>query len=372
MDEPVTSRTLIGPLFLALVICVSMTSVASAQPAPELTGWTGTIYVGAYPNRIFVIDEATEQVVDEIRMTLDGPPNALILSEDGTRFYLRDRTYEQIEVIDVWARRSIDTLTLSDGTTKVRIRSFRVAPDHSYIILLIDAATKLVDRFEIAPRTLVQVDLETYEVVREIAWPDDEERISVNMLFSPNGDLLYLFGQEIIALDTVDFQEIERWQLSQLEEGGLGRFDFGFRVDVNEEPGFFSGVFRVQDPVQNRSLMGIARINLADRDIDFYTLGPAERVSSFSVAPGRQKAYGLLEQIGHHEFWIFDLAGRRLENRQVFDGRPHMRLSPSTNGQILYVYGAGNTIDLYEAATCRFLRTITIDGDMRTIFLVPE
>ena len=119
--------------------------------------------------------------------------------------------------------------------------------------------------------------------------------------------------------------------------------------------------------------MGIARINLADRDIDFYTLGPAERVSSFSVAPGRQKAspHGLLEQIGHHEFWTFDLAGRRLENRRVFDGRPRMRLSTSTNGQILYVYGAGNTIDLYKAATYRYLRTITLDGDTRTIFVVP-
>jgi len=359
-------------LSLAVTLATALSGVVSAQAPPDLIGGTGTIYVGAYPNRIFVIDEATEQVVEEITMTLDGPPSALILSEDGTRFYLRDRTYEQIEVIDVAARRSIDTLTLSDGTTKVRIRSFRVAPDHAYIILLTDAATKLVDRFEIAPRTLVQVDLETHEVMREIAWPDDEERISVNMVFSPGGDLLYLFGQEIIVLDTDDFEEVERWQLSQLDEAGLGRFDFGFRVDVNEEPGFFSGVFRVQDPVQNRSLMGIARINLAERDVDFYTLGPAERVSSFSVAPGRQKAYGLLEQIGHNEFWTFDLAGRRLENRQVFDGRPRMRLSPSTNGQILYVYGAGSTIDLYEAATYRYLRTITLDGDMRTIFVVPE
>ena len=319
-----------------------------------------------------MIDEATEAVVDEIRMTLDGPPSALILSEDGTRFYLRDRTYEQIEVIDVATRRSIDTLTLSEGTTKVRIRSFRPSPDHRYVILLRDAATKLVDRFEIAPRTLVQVDLETHEVMREIPWPDDEERVSVSMLFSPGGDLLYLFGQEIIVLDTDNFEEVERWQLSQLDEAGLGRFDFGFQYDMNEEPGFFSGIFRVQDPVQNRSLMGIARINLADRDIDFYTLGPAERVGSFSLAPGRQKAYGLLSQIGHYEFWTFDLAGRRLESRQVFDGRPRMRLSPSTNGQILYIWSAGNTIDLYEAATYRYLRTLTLDGDMRTIFVVPE
>ena len=358
-------------LSFAIALSFALSGVASAQ-APELTGGTATIYIGAYQGQILVLDEATEQVVDTITMTLDGPPSSLMLSKDGTRFYMRDRTFEHIEVIDVATRRSIDTLTLSEGTTKVRIRNFRAAPDHSYIILLTDAATKHVDRFEIAPRTLVKVSLDTHEVMQEIPWPDDEEQISVSMLFSPDGDLLYLFGQEIIVLDTDGFEEVERWQLSQLDESGLGRFDFGFQYDPNEEPGFFSGIFRVRDPVQNRSLMGIARINLADRDIDFYTLGPAERVGSFSVAPGRQKAYGVLSQIGHYEFWTFDLAGRRLENRQVIDGRPRMSLRPSSNGQILYVYGAGNTIDLYEAATYRFLRTITLDGDMTTMFVVPE
>ena len=48
-----------------------------------------------------------------------------------------------------------------------------------------------------------------------------------------------------------------------------------------------------------------------------------------------------------------------------------MRLRPSTNGQLLYVYLVGNTIDVYEATTYRYLRTITLDGDMRTIFVVP-
>ena len=358
-------------LSLAVTIAITLSGVVSAQSASELTGGTGTIYVGAYPNQILVVDEATEQVVDRITMALDGPPGDLVLSKDGTRFYMRDRTFEHIEVIDVATRRSIDTFTLSEGATKVRIRDFRPSPDHRYIILLTDTATKQIDRFEIAPRTLVQVDLETHEVMREIPWPDDEEQIGVNLLFSPNGDLLYVFGQEIIALETEEFEEVERWELSQLDEPGLGRFNFGFRYDVNEEPGFFSGIFRVQDPVQNRSLMGVARINLAERDIDFYTLGPAERVSSFSLAPGRQKAYGLLSQIGHYEFWTFDLAGRRLENRQVFDGRPRMRVTPSTNGQLLYIYAAGDTIDLYEAATYRYLRTITLDGDMTTMFVVP-
>ena len=359
-------------LAFAILIGCALPSVASAQPAAELTGGTGTIYVGGYPNRIFVIDEATEQVVDDITMTLDGPPRGLTLSADGTRFYMQDRTFEQIEIIDVTTRRTIDTFTLSQDTTKVRIRGFRASPDHRYIVLLTDPATKEIDRFDIEPRKLVQVDLETHEVIRDIPWPDDEERTSVNMLFSPDGSLLYLFGREIIVLETEGFEEVDRWELSQLAEPGMGRLNFSFRYDPNEEPGFFSNIFRMQDPVQDRSLMGIARINLAERDLDFYTLAPAESVGSFTIAPGRQAAYGLLSQIGHYEFWTFDLAGRRLANRQVIEGRPRMRLVPSTNGQILYVFLAGNTIDLYEAATYRYLRTITLVGDMTTIFVVPN
>ena len=359
------------PLVLAFAIGLALTSGALAQPPSELTGGNGTIYVGAFPNRIFVVDEATEQVVDEMTMTLDGPPSDLRLSADRTRLYMRDRSFEQIEVIDVATRRTLDTITLSEGATKIRIRSFVASPDDRYAVLLADTATKQIDRFEIAPRRLLQVDLSSHEVIREIPWPDGEERVSVSMLFSPGGDLLYLFGEEVLALDTASFDEVERWQLSQLDEPGLGQFNFGFRYDSNEEPGYFSGIFRVQDPVQNRRLMGVARINLADRDVDFYTLGPDEPLSSFAVAPGRQKAYAVLSRIGHYEFWTFDLAGRQLENRQVIEGRPRMALQPSTNGRILYVHQAGNTIDLYEAATYRYLRTITLDGDMTNLLVVP-
>ena len=37
-----------------------------------------------------------------------------------------------------------------------------------------------------------------------------------------------------------------------------------------------------------------------------------------------------------------------------------------------YIYQAGNTIDLYDAATYKYLRTITLDADMTTeLFVVP-
>ncbi len=358
-------------LIRTLAILVLLPVAAPAQPAGGLTGGDGTFYVGAFPNRIYVIDEATEQVVDTIEMTLGGPPNDMRMSADGTRMYMRDRTFEQIEVIDLETRSTVDTFTLSEGSTQVRIRSLVVSPDDAYAVLLADTAIKHLDRYEIAPRRLLQVDLASHEIMREIPWPDGEERTGASMMFSPDGGLLYLFGGEILALDTDSFEVVDRWELSSVEAPDLERFSFGFGVDRNEEPGYFTNLFRVSDPVQNRRLMGIARINLAERDVDFYTLGPDEPLSSFSLAPDRRKAYAVLKRIGHYEIWTFDLEGRRVERREVFEGRPRMSLAVSTNGQLLYVHQAGATIDLLEASTYRYLRTISLDGDMTNLFLVP-
>ena len=48
----------------------------------------------------------------------------------------------------------------------------------------------------------------------------------------------------------------------------------------------------------------------------------------------------------------------------MFNGRPRMALRVSSNGKLLYVFQAGATIDVYEAAGFKYLRTITMDGDM--------
>jgi hypothetical protein len=140
---------------------------------------------------------------------------------------------------------------------------------------------------------------------------------------------------------------------------------------LNDEPGFYTAIFTVSDPVQHRPTMGIGRVNLAAKTVDFFTLGPATGVS-FTLAPGRKVAYGLFEEIGRHEFWKFDLEHRKLASRTEFRGRPRMGLKTSSNGKVLYIYVAGNTIDLYDAETYQYMRTITLDGDMTTdLFVFP-
>jgi hypothetical protein len=93
---------------------------------------------------------------------------------------------------------------------------------------------------------------------------------------------------------------------------------------------------------------------------------------SFSITPDRKRAYGLSQNIGEYEFWTFDLENRRVLSRTPFQGRPRMSLRASSSGAIVYIYQAGNTIDLYDAATLKLLRTITLDGDMSTpLILLP-
>ena len=79
----------------------------------------------------------------------------------------------------------------------------------------------------------------------------------------------------------------------------------------------------------------------------------------------------MLEEIGNYEMWTLDLEGRRLEKRTPVPGRPRMELAVSTNGRLLYVFGAGNTIDLYDAATHRYLRTVTFETEVASLFVFP-
>ncbi len=58
-------------------------------------------------------------------------------------------------------------------------------------------------------------------------------------------------------------------------------------------------------------------------------------------------------------------------NRTPFRGRPRMALRVSSDGKTIYIFQAGNTIDLYDAATFKLLRTITLDGDMTRLLLFP-
>jgi len=341
----------------------------AAQAIPS--GGDGTLYVGTYARQVLVLDEATMQVRDTIRTTVGIPE--LSLSFNRKNLYVSDPRNEKVEIIELATKRQIASFTLSNDSTKVQMWGFSLDPKERFAVLLVKTYTKQRDRFEIGSPTLLRYDLAKRAVTDTIPWPKGEEREGAQIIFAPAGDLMYfLTGDDVLIYDTNTLKQVDRWEISKtLFEEGLGRIAFGFPYDVYEEPGFYTGLFRTTDPVNRRAQMGVARMDLAHRQLDFYSLGPSQSVS-FRLAPDKKKAYGIHSEVGNYQFWTFDLEGRRVVGKTEFQGRPRMGLVVGSNGSQLYVTTAGSTIDRYSTTDFKLLGTVNLGADMTNVILVPR
>jgi len=344
----------------------------AAAVSSEPSGGNGTIYVGTYARNVLVVDEASFRVRDSIPVSI-GIPYHLALSTDRKRLHVIDPFEEKIEILDLASHKSLGVISLSYGNTRVRISTMAFDPLQRYALLIIKGVTKRKDRYEIGRPTLVKYDLARHAVSDTIRWPGGQERDNAQILFSPKGDLLYFFTNDgILVWDAETFKQVDKWDMTSMSlDEGLGRINFSFTSDIYEEPGYYTGAFRMPDPVNHRAFMGLARIDLANRKLlDYYTFGPAVGVQ-LRLAPGRTRAYGLQSAVGNYLIWAFDLENHRLISKTEFTGRPRMTLSVSTNGSQLYIGTAGSTIDRYDAATVHYLGTLNLGADMTQLEIVP-
>jgi DNA-binding beta-propeller fold protein YncE len=349
---------------------IAMALVGAAQGVAA-QGAGGTFYMGTYTDKILVIDEATLAVRDSIKVSI-GIPSSMLLSANRAHGYVRNPRSDKVEIVDLAARKSLGNFSLNSGSTIVQIWGMNVDPKERFAILLVKAYTKKVDRYEISRPTLLRYDLAKKAVTDTIPWPKGEERENAQIIFSPAGDLMYFFtSDDVLVYDAVTLKQVERWDLAQsFYEEGMGRINAGFGADIYEEPGFYTNLFRVSDPVNHRLLMGVARVDLANRSVESYTLGPNQPVS-FRLAPGKKRAYGVFSEVGTSQFWTFDLETHRVVGKTEFAGRSRMGLTVGTSGNQLYIHTAGNTIDVYDTASFRKLRTVEYDADMTFITLIP-
>ncbi len=361
--RPVTAALLLVATALAAAPALAASHRFQDVPATEEGSRSAHWLIGTYSKEVLVWDEATEEVIDRIpvKRNIAG---SLTLSSDRSRLYVSDPFWETIEIIALPSKESLGEFTLSEGSTRTWIRSLEVHPSLDWAAMLVHSRTKLVDRYEIGEPLIVKYDLQEYQVTDTIPWPDEELSPWADFRFSPGGDLLYMFADDLVALDAASFEEVDRWEISEPFEPGLGRMSLPFRRSpYQEENGVYTGLFRMTDPIQNRRLMGFATVDMARQEVEFEPIGPSEGVS-FSLSPDGSKGYGLKSEIGHYEMWKFDLENRRVSERIPFAGRPRMALMPSADGRRLFIYNAGNTIDVYDEETFEHLRTVTLDADM--------
>ena len=365
---------------LLVVVGAAPTQRSTAAPA-KLTGGNGTLYIGGWPNKIFVIDEATEKVTGTIDVTTAGPPKGgppgrWSLSKDKKRFYLTN-SLEEVEIIDIATRKSIDHFSMSEGRNKrTYIRGMVPDPLDRFLIMVLKVVEKKIDRYEVAPPKLVVYDLKEHKIARTVPWPNNEERENVNVMFSPDGKLLYFFADDVLIYETTEFKQVDTWELSRPIEEGFGRFDFGPRDTTYEEPGFYSGIFTVQGPGPEPRHHG-CRAREPDREELRLLAGWPRDATAYRCEAGRLLSGAgpqarLRRAAGDRPLRVLDLRSRAARNvvKTQFEGRPRMALRTSTNGKVLYIYQAGATIDLYDASTYKHLRTMTLDADETTDLIV--
>lgn len=354
----------------AVALTLLLAAAGSDLSAQETARW----YIGTYSHDLLVWDEASESIVDRIEMSHFIPAD-IVVSESKDRLYVREASGQVIEVVDVSAGEVIDEITLTEDSVSVRINAFAPHPSDRKAVMHVMRYTKHIDRYTVEGPFIVEYDFEAKQVTDTLPHPDgrvpDNPGYSPGFRYSPDGETLYFFGRDIVAVDAETYEEADRWELSQPVEPGLGRASFGADSGTYDEAGVATSLFRMTDPAQNRRMMGISRLRLSEQEVDFFTLGTSEPVGNFALAPGGQKAYGLYEEVGHYEFWEFDLAAERVTRRHPFPGRPRMGLQVSADGDKLYVHVAGNTIDVYDVETFELLRSVELDDDMTGVAIIP-
>ena len=121
---------------LAVVLARAVSGQSKGAKTPALTGGNGTMYIGTYKGEIEIYDEATEKMVDKIALKT-GIPRSITPSPDRTRFYALNSRFEEIEVIDIASRKTIDSFKLSSGNKHVRVNNLQPDPGNKFLILMV-------------------------------------------------------------------------------------------------------------------------------------------------------------------------------------------------------------------------------------------
>jgi hypothetical protein len=185
---------------------------------------------------------------------------------------------------------------------------------------------------------------------------------------SPDGKFLYQFGATVTVLNSSDFSEVEKIELSQ-PDAPMENLGLGGLLEAISQPGEHIAVFNSSDPIVHNRVFGLARFDLNTRKFDFTPMGPAPvAMTNLHIAPDKKTGFTVITSgtLGNKrcEFWALDLTTSRLAHTGEVPCRSRYSFGISSDGKKLYMYGAGFEIDVYDAVTFQHDATWDLGNDM--------
>jgi hypothetical protein len=334
----------------------------------------GTLYLPAYPASVIVFDEDKAQIIDRIPLTT-GTPMGIRLSSDRKKIYVTTIDHNGIEVIDVATRKVINAFVLNTSTKQHRFFVGTPDPEGKLFYAVTKEITKFPEHYEVGKPKYTVIDLAQQKIVKTVDITKEEEAQnqgdfgSGGMEVSPDGKLLYQFGEKITILQASDFKVVDHIDLARAGTPGMENVHYGGDLDLINEPGEHTAMFVSSDPIVHNHVFGLARFNLSTKRIDFNPIGPAPAgMTGLQVTPDKKWAYTVVANGMHGnkrcEFWAFDLATDRITNKAEVPCRTRFTFGISANGKKLYIYGAGFEIEVYDAATLKYEKTWDLNNDI--------
>jgi DNA-binding beta-propeller fold protein YncE len=365
---------------LLLVVCCLVPGLAAAQTPDQL------MYVGTLDKKLLIIDEGKEAVVGEV--PLGGIPRTVALSADKKKLYIVT-TMMLLETVDLDAKKVTSSFSLTDPRTRVRITAnapailegggarysgIAVDPQGRYLYTTMRNVVKELDQFRIDPPQFVAIDLQDKKIAK--AWPFPKEMnqgfgFNATYKVSADGKRLYVFQENILIFDLDTFKQVDSIELAQPPFPGASPYRLAASDDPFEAPDSVTSVFTAVDPIVHKGTMGLAKIDLATRKVDYFPIGPTLPMSSFMLSPDRKRGYSVMPKIGtggnrESEWWVWDLQNHKVIKKKSLDARPTgTRFAVSSDGKKLYFYGNA-TVEIFDAETLESSKVMYLNKDTTT------
>jgi hypothetical protein len=338
-----------------------------------------TLFMGAYPNSILVFDEAQGKVIEHIPL-VTGLPTSMRLSADKKTLFVTTNDNSGVEVIDVATRKVTNHFVLNSPTKRFRFNGGTPDPAGKLLYTTTIEINKMVDHFEIGKPKYTVIDLEQQKIVKTVDIPTADAAGAGGgrgggFEISPDGKFLYQFRNAIVVLNSSDFKEVSRIDLSKPDLPSMENIGFGGQLDSLRDPGQHISLFNSADPIVHNRVFGIGRFDLTTHQMEFTPIGPSpSSMAGLQVAGDKKDAYTVVST-GEHgnkrcEFWHFDLASNKLASTAEFSCRSRFSFGMSGNSKKLYIYGANFEIEVYDAATLKYEKTWDLNNDITMAGLV--
>lgn len=367
------------PAFLTLVVC----SAAFGQMASS----GQFMYIGTLDKKLLIIDEDKEAVVDTI--PLDGIPRMTALSADQKKLYLFT-TQMLLETIDLDTRKVVSSFNLADPRSKIRIQAtapnrllvggnvrysgIAVDPTGRYIYTTMKVAIKDIDEYRIEPPQFVAIDLQEKKIAKTWQFPKGMDQgfgFDATYKVSPDGKLLYVFQDDILIFDLATFQQVGEIPLAQPPYPGATPYRLAASEDSLDSPDSVTSVFTSVDEIVHKGTLGLATINLDTRKVSYFPIGPLLPMMGFLVSPDHKRGYSIMPKIGigenrETEWWVWDIPTHTVIKKKTFESRPTFKFGVGGDGKHLYLYGAGSTLEIFNADTLESEKLIYLNKDTTT------